>query len=150
MHLILEETIHAPQRVVWEILTDLEGASTRIAGIKALEVLTSGAIGKGTRFRETRVMFGKEAVEEMEITRFEAPITYTVEAESCGAHFASTYSLSESGGVTTMRLEVRTAPRTFFAKLMVPLGKLMEGPMRKAIAQDHVDIRHAAEAQHRG
>lgn len=145
MNLVLEETIQAPQRIVWQLITDLEGAPSRIRGIKALEVLTTGVIGKGTRFRETRVMFGKEAVEELEITRFEAPKTYTVEADSCGAHFASTYTLSESAGVTQLRFELATHPTTFFAKLMAPLGALMMGPMKKALKADHADIRRAAE-----
>jgi carbon monoxide dehydrogenase subunit G len=145
MNLVLEESIQAPQRVVWQVITDLEGAPRRIAGIKSLEVLTAGPVGKGTRFRETRVMFGKEAVEEMEITRFEAPTSYTVEADSCGAHFVSTYSLREVAGTTTLRLEIRTHANTLFAKLMAPLGFLMAGSMKKAIAKDNADIKRAAE-----
>ena len=145
MNLVLEESIQAPQRAVWQILTDLQGAPGRIAGIKALEVLTTGPVGKGTRFRETRVMFGKEAVEEMEITHFDAPTTYTVEADSCGAHFVSTYSLREVAGTTTLRLELRTRANTFMAKVMSPLGLLMAGSMKKLIAKDNADIKRAAE-----
>jgi carbon monoxide dehydrogenase subunit G len=146
MKLDLEEAIQAPQGVVWQVITDFDGAPGRISGIKALEVLTDGPIGKGTRFRETRVMFGKETVEEMEITRFEAPTTYTVEADSCGAHFASTYTLREVAGRTELRLEIRTQATSLFAKLMAPLGFLMAGPMKKAIAKDNADIKRAAEA----
>jgi carbon monoxide dehydrogenase subunit G len=145
MQLVLEESIQAPRQAVWQVLTDLQSAPGRISGIKALEILTTGPVGKGTRFRETRVMFGKEAVEVMEITRFEAPTTYTVEADSCGAHFASTYSLREAAGTTTMRLEIRTQATTLFAKLMSPLGFLMAGSMKKLIAKDNADIKRAAE-----
>lgn len=150
MQLALEETIQAPQRIVWQILTDLEGAPRVIEAIKSVELLTSGAFGKGTRFRETRVMFGREAVEEMEVTRFEAPRTYTVEANSCGAHFASTYTLREVGGATQLRLEIVTRPTTLLAKLMTPLGLLMTGTMKKAIAKDNADIKRAAEQRARG
>lgn len=145
MNLVLEESIQAPQRAVWQILTDLQGAPGRIAAIQSLEVLTPGPVGRGTRFRETRVMFGKEAVEEMEITRFDAPTSYTVEADSCGAHFESTYTLRPENGGTTMRLEIRTRPITLFAKLMSPLGLVMAGSMKKAMARDNADIKRAAE-----
>lgn len=145
MHLVLEESIKAPQRAVWEVLTDLQGAPGRINGIKSLQVLSTGPVGRGTRFRETRVMFGKEAVEEMEITRFEAPTTYTVEGDSCGAHFASTYTLHEVAGTTKLRFEIQTRPTTFFAKVMSPLGFLMAGSMKKLLAQDNADIKRAAE-----
>ncbi len=145
MHLVLEESIQAPQGAVWEVLTDLQGAPGRISGIKALQVLSGGPVGKGTRFRETRVMFGKEAGEEMEITRFEAPTTYTVEGDSCGAHFASTYTLQEVAGTTKLRVEIRTRPTTFLAKVMSPLGYLMAGSMKKLLAQDNADIKRAAE-----
>lgn len=76
---------------------------------------------------------------------FEAPTTYTVEADSCGAHFVSTYTLREVAGTTTLRLEIRTQPNTFFAKLMSPLGLLMAGSMKKLMAKDNADIKRAAE-----
>ncbi len=146
MKLVLEQTIAAPQRVVWQLLTDLQGAPGRIRGIRTLEVLTTGPVGKGTRFRETRVMLGRTAVEELEITAFEAPRTYTVEAESGGAHFVAQYTLKEAAGVTTLRLEVHTHARSLLAKLMTPLGFLMAGSMRRAMAADNADVKRAAEA----
>ena len=147
MKLAFEETIRAPQRVVWELITDLHGAPARISSIVALEVLTHGPVGRGTRFRETRVMFGRKATEELEVTQFDAPHTYTVEADSCGVRFVSTYTLRESGGTTVLRLDIRTAPRTLFAKLMAPLGALFAGAMRKEIARDNAELRQAAEAR---
>ncbi len=147
MKLYFEETIKAPQRTVWELITDLRGATGRISGTLALEVLTNGPVGRGTRFRKTRMVFGRKATEELEVTHFDAPHTYTVEADSYGVRFVSTYTLRESGGSTVLRLDIRTAPRTFFAKLMAPLGALFAGTMRKEIARDNAELRKAAEAR---
>ena len=44
-----------------------------IPDITALEMLSEGPFGEGTRWRETRVMFKKEAVEEMWVTGFPPP-----------------------------------------------------------------------------
>ena len=147
MKLALEVPIRAPQRVVWELLTDLHGAPGRISGIKSLEVLTHGPVGRGTRFRETRVMIGRKATKVLEVTQLAAPHTFTVEGDACGVPVVSTYSLRESAGVTTLRFELRSEPRTLFAKLMSPLGALLQGSMKRRIQQDHADLRRAAEAR---
>ena len=56
----------SPERV-FALFTDLAHAPDNIRAIKKLELLTPGPMCMGTRFRETRVMFGKEATEEMEV-----------------------------------------------------------------------------------
>lgn len=148
MKLELTETIHAPQEIVWGIISDFEGAATNIEAIQSVEMVTPGPVGKGTRFKETRVMFGKQATEEMEVTAIDPPDGYTVEAFSCGAHFRSTYTLSESSGVTTLHLLVQTEAQSMFARIMGPvMGWMMTGSMKKAMSKDHADIRRAAEAR---
>ena len=46
--------IEAPVEKVFALFTDFAKLDQRIDGIKKLELLTSGPIGKGTQFRETR------------------------------------------------------------------------------------------------
>jgi hypothetical protein len=52
----------------FEVFTDLANNATVVRGIEKMEILTDGPIGVGTRFRETRVMMGKQATEGMELT----------------------------------------------------------------------------------
>ena len=151
MRLEFTENIQAPKDVVFGVIANIEGAAENVASIDKVEILTPGPVGVGTRFKETRTMFGKEAVEEMEFTAFDPPNSYTVEADSCGAHFKSTYFLSESGGTTTLRLVMESKPITFFAKVTSPImGKLMAGSMKKMIDKDHADLKAVAEAAHAG
>jgi len=48
--------------------TDLEGSAERLSGVNEAEILERPEFGLGTRWRETRTMFGKEATEEMVVT----------------------------------------------------------------------------------
>ena len=143
--LSMREHIEAPPEVVFEIASDFYHAAENIQGIESLEVLDGGPIGVGTRFRETRVMFGKASTEEMEITGFDPPHSYTVEGESCGAHFLFEYRFEGDIAGTNVRLEVETRPLSLFAKLMSPLSGLMIGAMRKCISADLEDVKRVAE-----
>jgi hypothetical protein len=49
-----------------------------------MEQITPGPIGVGTRYRETRLMNGKEAQAELEIARFEPPSDYAMRNETNG------------------------------------------------------------------
>ena len=58
--------IEAPVSTVFALATDLDGWAGRIKAITRIEKLTPGPVRVGTRFKETRKMFGKEATETME------------------------------------------------------------------------------------
>ena len=62
--------VNAPAARVWDLITDIEHAHEFIPGIKAIEILGDKKSGLGLRWRETRVMFGKEATETLEITEW--------------------------------------------------------------------------------
>ena len=92
--------INAPLEIVWEVMSDLENAADRIDAIVKLEILTEGPVGQGTRFKETRIMFKKEATETMEITAWDPPNSYTTEADGCGCHYTSVITCEADGDGT--------------------------------------------------
>ena len=135
-----------PPDAAFDLCTDLRRAAERVAGIKQLEVLTDGPIGVGTKFRETRVMMGKEATEDMEIIEFERPGHYVVHAESCGCRYRSGFSFAPYGGGTDVTFTFDATPMTFMAKIMSPvMGWMMNGMIKKCIMRDMADLRDAAE-----
>jgi hypothetical protein len=146
-NLTLTKRIHAPQQVVFDLATDLQRAAEHIDGIEKIEMLTPGPVGVGTRWRETRRMFGKEATEEMEVTRFDPPNSYSAGTESCGCAYEFTFRFLPLGNSTNVEMEMQYRPISFFARLMSPLGKLMLGPMKKLIDQDLEDLKRTAEAR---
>ncbi len=139
--------VNAPVDRVFDLFSDLRNAPGRIKAIKKLEVLTDGPIRKGTRFRETRIMFNKEDTVEMEVTEFEPGRSYTIGGNSCGCEFAWTLRFAPSGSATNVEMEMRTRAVSLFAKIMSPLSKLMMGPMmKKCMEQDMADLRAIAES----
>jgi len=131
---------------VFDVFTDIEKSAERVSGIEKIEVLTEGPVGKGTRFRETRIMFKREATEEMEITEFEPGKGLAIEADSCGAHFTSRFTFTPEGDQVRVDIEFSTRATSFFAVLFAPLGWLMMGSMKKAIEKDMDELKAAAEA----
>ena len=144
---IIEARIDAPPARVFEVFTDLAHAPDRVRGIKQLELLTSGPVGKGTRFRETRVMFGRQATETMEILDFQPGRAYSVGAESCGARYLSTFTFEPDGAGTHVRMTFGATPVSFFAKLMVPMMSFMRKSCAKMIAADIDDLKAACEGR---
>src|SRR5262249_19277973 len=142
----LTTSIAAPVDRVFALSTDVEGWPGRIKGITKVEKLTPGPVAAGTRFRETRVMFGKAATEEMEFTRFEPNAAYALGCESCGASYLCTFTFRPEDGGTRLTVECDCRPRSFFARLLLwPLSLLMRGMMKKCIQKDLDDLKAAAE-----
>ena len=136
MNLTLNRTVDASVANVFRVYSDFGNAAERIDGIQKIEILTDETVGVGTRFRETRIMFGRESTEEMEITEFEPNKKYTVEAFSCGAHFQTVFRFEPNGNSTNVQMELNTRSVSLLAKLMSPLGFLMAGSMKKMFASD--------------
>ena len=69
MEIQVTRTIDAPPEIVWTLITDIANSPQVISGIDSVTILGSTeGFGVGTRWRETRTMFGKEATEEMEVS----------------------------------------------------------------------------------
>jgi len=139
-------TIDAPPEDVWAHLVDIERYPELISGIKGVEKQTEGPVGVGTRFRETRVMFGKEATEEMEFAAVDPPRSFELVAESHGARHLTTTSLAPESGGTRVEMTFETTPVKLLAKLMMPLSGLMLKSCRKAMEQDLADVKAAIES----
>ena len=140
--------VDAPVERVWELITDVENSKDTISAITEVERLDDGTtFDVGTRWKETRVMFGKEASEEMEVVAIEPGHSYTVAANSRGMDYTSVMSVepSESGAALTMSFAAE--PTGALSKVFAStIGRMFEGGTRKAIEQDLIDIAAAAEA----
>ncbi len=137
--------VAAPVDRVFEAWCDFEKAAERVQGIARIEMLTEGPVRVGTRFRETRVMFGREATEEMEVTALVPNERMTVSAFSCGAEFDSHFHFHPDGSGTRVDLELQTRPVTLWAKITSPLGRLMMGSMKKMIQADMDQLKAVCE-----
>jgi len=139
--------IDAPIERVFEVFSDITKVEERISGITKVEILSDVTEGIGTRWRETRVMFGQEATEEMEISVFKPNQSYEVVAASHGAEYHSIYRFSEANGKTRVEMVFSGKPVSFMAKLMAPLGFLMKGATQKALEADMDELKAVCEEQ---
>lgn len=146
-----EITIHrrvaAPVERVWEVATDLAGAPQNLSQVDAVEMLTSGPFGVGTRWRETRTLYGRSATEELTVTAVDPRRSYAVAAESAGVRYVSTFRFaSTAAGGTDVTMTFGGEPLTVGARVLGALmGPLMRRSVTRQLTADLADLAAAAE-----
>lgn len=145
MEIEASRIIERPIGEVFAAFCDLDRAVERITGIDDLERLEGDGFAVGTRWRETRVVFGKEATEEMTVTDVAAPRSYRVEAASHGMRYVSDYAFREAGGGTEVTVRFGGTPSSLTARIMTPVGWLFRGATKKLLEQDLTDMKVALE-----
>ncbi|NNG05034.1 MAG: SRPBCC family protein [Inquilinus sp.] len=141
----VEHLVKADPETTFRAFADIPRAAEMVAGIERIEMLSEGPVGIGTRWRETRIMYGRTATEEMTITAFEPRQGYTSEAESHGTRYVTRYTFAPEVGGTRVTLDFTGRPVTLGAKLMMPLALLFRGTIRRMLAQDMADVAAHAE-----
>lgn len=144
--------VNAPPDRVFQAWSDFRNADQLVSGIEEIEVLTDGPIGVGTKFRETRLMHGKRATEEMEITEFQPGDRFVVECDSCGAHWRAEMKFVPEGSGTRVVNSMDAKPLGFLSKIMMlVMSPFMKGMMLKCIKQDMEDLKaHCENSAHPG
>lgn len=143
--LTLSETFRCPPERAFAAITDFAHAADFITGVLKMEILTDGGIGLGTRLRETRKMYGREATEEMEITGWDPPRSVTIEARSHGAHYLTTYTVTPTAEGAEVRLDFEARPLTLGAKILSVVFRRAILSVRNMLASDLAEVRSHAE-----
>lgn len=143
-------TIEAPTGVVWSVATDIEGSPSTISGIEEIEILEQPPGGLvGLKWKESRKIGGREAVETMWITEADEGSYYVTEARSHGAIYRTRIDLSDTADGTILRMAFSAEPVSIVARIFtVVLGSLMKRSIRNAFMKDLQDIKAAAESRH--
>lgn len=143
MKITVSTEINADIKAVWQAITNIEESAEMISGIKAVEILEKpeGTI-EGLKWKETREMFGKEAIETMQITQAKEYEFYDTHAENCGTIYSGKLSVAAKPDGTELTMEFSGEAQTLFGKLMSTLmGWMFKGSMVKMLKQDLVDIK---------
>lgn len=147
--IVISQRVVAPVERVFARATDFAQTPEVIEGVERVEMLTDGETRVGTRFRETRKMFGREATEEMEVTELTPPSGYVLETESHGAHYSTRFSFTPDGEGTIIQMRFTVKPLSFAAKVMMKLMSPMAKGISDMIKKDLSDIARALEAEAR-
>lgn len=139
-------TINASKAAVWAATTDIARFAEVLSGVVKIELVDKPASGLiGLKWKETRMLFGKEATVEKWITQAKEYEFYATRAEQDGFVFITTNRLSGSDGSAVLTGIHETQPQGFAAKLKALPMVFFKGVIRKAILQDLEDIKKAVE-----
>jgi len=148
MELSVFVNIEKPLEDVWKVITNFKDCPTFIESIIKLEILEEPKDTLiGFKWKETRVMFGKEATETMWITNYEVNKFYQTRAESHGSIYISKLSLEPTEDRTQLTMSFSAKAQTLIAKIMSSLmGFAIKGSMEKALMKDLNDIKSHLES----
>ncbi len=146
----IREEFAAPPARVFAAATDLDAVRKWMPNLVSLETLSPGPFGKGTTFRETRKMFGREATEYFEVTGYEPgkQIEFFVDGtkgSSRRGQYRFRYAFAPSAKGTTVTLD---GDISGMGKVGEFIGRLLMGPvMKKASANDLAALRKYVEGE---
>ncbi len=131
----VSRTIDAAPEMVFSTVSDISNYSEAVPHLVRVEFLTDQRIGAGARFRETRVMRGREATTEIEVTEFVANERVRMVSDEGGTIWDTVFTVTPlgDGGAARLDMVMDARPHRILSRLMAPLIK---GVVAKAIAAD--------------
>lgn len=142
----------ADARTVWRVLTDLDRAEERLRAVTRIERIEGPSpLAVGTRWRETRVVLGREATEELVVTDVDEGRSYTVETHGDRATYRSVLSVEPLGsGGSRLAMTFGAEPTGAVGRVLAAtVGRLFEGATRSMLEGDLADVALAAEREDR-
>jgi carbon monoxide dehydrogenase subunit G len=125
--------IEAPVDFVFRTVAEIERFSEAVPHILRVEFLSEVKSGVGARFRETRMMMGREASTELEVTEYVENERVRIVSEAGGALWDTVFTVAPDGQGTELKMVMDAQPRTMSARMTMPL---IMGAVRKAVEQD--------------
>jgi len=147
--LTFERDIAAPADQVWAILTDVERYARRFVKVDSAELRTEGPLRVGTRWQETRKVFGRSITVENRVNECEPGRRYVTEAH-VGAWATTEFVLTPSAdrSHTSVRVTFQTRGGSLGYRLAAYLNRRR---IRECViennTQDLVDLARACEPQ---
>jgi uncharacterized protein YndB with AHSA1/START domain len=134
--------IDAPISRVFDAFTDVEHAPGRVSGIRSIEMLTRRRFGLGTRWQETREMFGRPDTAEMEVTAFDRYRTYTISHQKGGVRIDTAFSFESAGNGSRVTIEFTLEGVGLPTGLLTPLNWAIAGKVRRVLNRDLLDMKN--------
>ena len=125
--------IEAPVDLVFRTVAQIERFSEAVPHILRVEFLSEVKSGVGARFRETRMMMGREASTELEVTEYVENERVRIVSEAGGALWDTVFTVTPHAQGTELKMKMEAQPRSMSARMTIPL---IIGTVRKAVEQD--------------
>lgn len=131
--IILTKSINAPINLVFNTIAHIEEFAKVVNDIVDVEFLSENKTGLGARFRETRMMKGKKATTELEVTEYKVDEKIRLVAEAGGTIWDTLFTVKEENGKTILAVTMNASAKNFFANL---INMLIAGMVTKSIDKD--------------
>jgi uncharacterized protein YndB with AHSA1/START domain len=131
--IIVTQTIDAPVERVFTAVADIKHFSQAVPQIIKVQFLTETETGVGTRFRETRLMKGKETRTELEVTEYVENDRIRLVADSHGTVWDTLFAVRPESGQTVLIMTMEARAYRLLPRLMNPLIARM---IRHVIVED--------------
>ncbi len=131
--IVVQRDIEAPIDRVFRTVAHIEQFQQAVPHIVKVEFLSDVESGVGCRFRETRLMKGKEAITEVETTAYAANDRVRMVADSHGTVWDTVFAVTSVDGITTLTLSMDARPHKLLPRLINPLIK---GMVARAVERD--------------
>lgn len=125
--------IDAPLRAVFQTVSEIERYAAALPHIVGFEYLTAQRAGAGTKFRETRLIDGREQSTELLITELVPDRHVRLVSDQGGALWDTVFTVREVGGQTELVITMDSSPYKLLARLYVPF---ISGVLRLALERD--------------
>ena len=139
---VVQRKIDAPVESVFDTVAHIENFSKAVPQIVTAEVISDVQTGVGTRFRETRIMNGREVTQELEVTEYEPDQRVRIVCDAGGTIWDSLFTTTPDGDSTQLTLDMEARPHKLLAKLTVPLMMKM---IAKAVEADMDAVKNYCE-----
>lgn len=139
-------TIAASLDLVFDTVSDIRNFCDAVPHITNIEFLSDQKTGAGTRFRETRLMGGRESTVDLEITELVENECVRMVSDAGGTIWDTLFTVKElaSGAELQMAMDIR--PYKLFSKVMSPM---IRGMVVKGVESDMDSIKQYCEAKAR-
>ena len=141
---VVTRAIAAPLDVVFKVVAEVDQFSRAIPHIKKVEFLSPVHSGVGTRFRETRVMHGKDVANELEITEWAENNRVRYVADSHGTVWDTVFTVEPDRDYTLLTMTMESNAKKLIPKIM---NRLMSRMVKKAVEQDMDALKQFCEQQ---
>lgn len=142
----ISRVIKAPAATVFETVADAENFAAAVPHLVDVEFVGDQRRGVGTRFRETRVLRGRQATTELEVTEYVPNEQVRLIADEGGTIWDTTFAILKDGDASTLQLTMEATPYQLAAKVLNPL---MKGLISRAIEGDMDAVKAYCERQAR-
>jgi hypothetical protein len=143
MQIEVVKALAACQSKVFEILADAANWPAVFGTVAAVEMLTPGPLRVGARLRQTRLMFGQQSTEELQVVEIERPRRLRLAGHIRGLNYERDHIIDALmvGSRLTLILRVLPASQTQTGRaLMSIITPLMEIKLRDELERDVTDL----------